>query len=263
MNAEAASIMITSHISAPSVEQHGTDSKGTAMIKVIRSDERYHADRGWLDTRWHFSFDEYYDPANLNWGALRVFNDDIVRPGQGFGSHAHRDMEIVTYVLEGELEHRDSEGHAGVIHAGEVQVMSAGNGIVHSEYNHSKEHPVHFLQLWIIPRTLGLKPRWEQHQFTRAERIERLLPVVSSGDIPKTLKIDQDAAIFISVLRAGQEVIHKSRPGRKGYLFTIAGGLHLNGMSLAAGDQARIADESQLNVKATKDAELILLDLPA
>jgi redox-sensitive bicupin YhaK (pirin superfamily) len=197
MNAEAASIMIRLRISAPSLEKGGTGSKGTTMIKVIRSDERYHADRGWLDTRWHFSFDEYYDPANMNWGPSGCLTTTWFGRGQGFGSHAHRDMEIVTYVLEGELEHGDSEGHTGVIHPGEVQVMSAGTGIVHSEYNHSKEHPVHFLQLWIIPRTLGLRPRWEQHQFTRAERSDRLLPVVSSGDIPKTMKIDQDAAIHL------------------------------------------------------------------
>jgi redox-sensitive bicupin YhaK (pirin superfamily) len=232
------------------------------MINVTRSEERYHADRAWLDTRWHFSFDEYYDPANLNWGALRVFNDDVIRPGQGFGSHPHRDMEIITYVLDGELEHRDSEGHTGVIHPGEVQVMSAGTGIVHSEYNHSKEYPVHLLQLWVLPRTRGLKPRWEQRQFAASERSGRLLPVVSSGDIAGTLKIDQDAAIYVSALRAGQDATHRTKPGRKGYAFVTAGSLSLNGIALGTGDQARMADEPKLDLKATESAELILLDLP-
>lgn len=232
------------------------------MIKVVRSEERHHADRGWLSTRWHFSFADYYDPANMNWGALRVFNDDVVRPGRGFGAHPHRDMEIVTSVLEGELEHRDDQGNTGAIHPGEVQVMSAGTGIVHSEYNHSKERPVHFLQLWITPRTRDLKPRWEQRRFAPAERTGRLLPVVSAGDIPGTLTIDQDAAIYVSGLGAGQEVSHRSRAGRKAYLFVIAGRLTVNGTPLAPGDQARIADEPELTLRAQEDAELILLDLP-
>ncbi len=232
------------------------------MITVIKSDERHHADMGWLSTYWHFSFDDYYDAANMNWGALRVFNDDVIQPGQGFGSHPHRDMEIVTCVLEGELEHRDNQGNRGVIHPGEVQVMSAGTGIVHSEYNHSKDHPVHLLQLWIIPRTKGLPPRWEQRQFVPADRAGKLLPVVSGGQLPETLVIDQGAAIYVSALRAGQEVVHKSRTGRKAYLFVISGSLTVNGTPLAAGDQARIADEPELTLRATGKAELILLDLP-
>jgi redox-sensitive bicupin YhaK (pirin superfamily) len=232
------------------------------MIKVIKSDDRYHADFGWLSTYWHFSFDTYHDPSNMNWGALRVFNDDVIRPGQGFGPHPHRDMEIVTYVLEGELEHRDNQGNTGVIHPGEVQVMSAGSGIVHSEYNHSKERPVHLLQLWIMARTKESKPRWEQRQFSQVERSGTLLPVVSDGKVLATLPIDQDATIHVAALKAGQEVDHKSRPGRKAYIFDIAGELSLNGIPLTAGDQARIADEPELTLKAAEDAELILLDLP-
>ena len=134
------------------------------MIKTIKSEQRHHANFGWLDTHWHFSFGPYYDPSNENWGALRVFNDDIVEPGGGFGTHPHRDMEIITYVLAGELEHKDSTGNKGVIHPGEVQVMSAGSGLQHSEYNHSKATPVHLMQIWIFPRTEGTKPRWEQRQ---------------------------------------------------------------------------------------------------
>jgi redox-sensitive bicupin YhaK (pirin superfamily) len=171
-------------------------------------------------------------------------------------------MEIVTYVLEGELEHRDNQGNTGVIHPGEVQVMSAGTGIIHSEYNHSKDHPVHLLQLWIMPRTKGLKPRWEQRQFTQAERSGTLLPVVSDGKVPGTLHIDQDATISVTALKAGQAVVHKSRPGRKAYVFVIAGELSLNGAPVKAGDQARIADEPELNLKAVEDGEVILLDLP-
>jgi redox-sensitive bicupin YhaK (pirin superfamily) len=233
------------------------------MMQVIRSDERHFADHGWLQTRWHFSFAEYYDPTNLHWGALRVFNDDVVQPGQGFPMHGHRDMEIITCVLEGALEHRDSMGNRGVIHPGEVQVMSAGTGITHSEFNHSKEKPLHLLQLWVLPRTKKLPPRWEQKEFTTAERAGKLLPVVSSGELAGTLAIDQDAAIYLSSLKAGNEVTHRSRAGRKAYLFVIAGSVTLNGETLAAGDQARVADEAELRVRATTDAELILLDLPA
>jgi hypothetical protein len=232
------------------------------MIKVIKADERHHKDLGWLSTYWHFSFDDYYDPANVHWGPLRVFNDDVIEPGKGFDPHPHRDMEIVTYVLEGELEHRDNQGNTGVVRPGEIQVMSAGTGIVHSEYNHSKERPVHLLQLWIMPRSKGRKPRWEQRQFARAARAGRLLPVVSAGDLPGTLAIDQDATISVSALRAGERVVHRSRAGRRAYLFVISGALDVNGTGLAAGDQARIADEPELVLRAAEDAEVILLDLP-
>jgi hypothetical protein len=232
------------------------------MIKTIKSNERHHANFGWLDTHWHFSFGSYYDPANENWGALWVFNDDVVEPGQGFGTHPHRDMEIITYVLSGELEHQDSAGNKGVIHPGEVQVMSAGSGIQHSEYNHSKKTPVHFMQIWIFPRAEGSKPRWEQHQFAPSERKGKLLPIVSSGNLAGTLKIDQDAQIYVSALPAGSEVKHQSRPHRKAYMFAIEGEIAVNGEKLAGGDQARIADETELRIKAAKDSEIILLDLP-
>jgi redox-sensitive bicupin YhaK (pirin superfamily) len=232
------------------------------MLKVIKSGERYHADTGWLSTYWHFSFAEYHDPANMHWGPLRVFNDDVIQPGKGFGAHPHSDMEIITYVLEGELEHQDNQGNKGVIHPGEVQVMSAGTGIVHSEYNHSADRPVHLLQIWVMPRTRGLKPRWDQRRFAPEERSGKLLPVVSSGNLAGTLAIDQDATVSVSALRAGQEVIHRSVAGRRAYLFVIAGRLRVNGTELARGDQARIADEPELRLAATEDAELILLDLP-
>ena len=232
------------------------------MIQIIRSAERHHENHGWLDTHWHFSFADYHDPKNEQWGALRVFNDDVVEPGQGFGMHPHRDMEIITYVLSGSLEHRDSMGHQGVIRPGELQVMSAGRGVRHSEYNASKKDPVHFLQLWIFPRHHGLEPRWEQRQFDPAERSGRLLPVVSDGAIAGTLKIDQDAAVFITRLAPGEKATHAGKPDRKAYIFVISGEATLNGKHLAVGDQARIANENELTLEATKPAELILLDLP-
>lgn len=233
------------------------------MIRVIPADQRYHADFGWLSTYWHFSFSDYYDPGNVNWGALRVFNDDTVQPGQGFGSHSHRDMEIITVVLEGALEHKDSLGNVGVLRPGEVQVMSAGSGIAHSEYNYSKTDPLHFHQLWILPRRKGSKPRWEQREFPAPPRTGKLLPVVSSGEIAGTLAIDQDAQIYLSRLQGDQQAVHSSRPGRRAYLFVIRGAVELNGERLAQSDQARVADETQLTMRAQGEAEFILLDLPA
>lgn len=233
------------------------------MIQVIPSEERHHENHGWLDTRWHFSFADYYDPQNEQWGALRVFNDDVIEPGQGFGMHPHRDMEIITYVLSGSLEHRDSLGHRGLIAPGEVQVMSAGRGIRHSEFNASKTEPLHLLQLWIFPRHNGLEPRWEQRVFSAQERDGRLLPAVSGGDVPGTLTIDQDASMYLSRLAAGKKTVHQSGPGRKAYAFVISGEVKMNGKKLDAGDQARLADEKEIAIESVKDAELILLDLPA
>jgi redox-sensitive bicupin YhaK (pirin superfamily) len=232
------------------------------MIKVIKSDERFHAEMGWLNTYWHFSFSDYYDPENMNWSKLRVFNDDIIAGGGGFGLHPHRDMEIITYVLDGELAHQDSVGNRGVIRAGEVQVMSAGRGIRHGEMNASPTKPVHLLQIWIEPRTLGGTPRWEQKQFTPQQRARKLLPVVSSGNVPGTLSIDQDAAIYVSALKAGEKLTHESPANRHAYLFVTSGAVSVNNETLSAGDQARIADETKLNLEAQSDAELILLDLP-
>ncbi len=232
------------------------------MINVIPSNARHHADHGWLNTHWHFSFSDYHDPKNMNWGALRVFNDDVVQGGGGFGAHPHRDMEIITYVLEGELEHQDNLGNKGVIRPGEVQVMSAGKGITHAEYNHSQTTPVHFLQLWVMPRTRGSKPRWAQRQFSPKEREGRLRAVVSSGNVPDTMHIDQDAMIYVGTLKPGQEIPQPIAKNRKGYLFVISGALSLNDKKLAAGDQARIEDEENLRLKAEGPSELIYLDLP-
>ena len=238
-------------------------------VQVIRSEDRYHADHGWLDARWHFSFSDYNDPDNVNFGPLRVFNDDLVRAAGGFGMHPHRDMEIVTYVISGRLQHRDHLGNSGLVHPGEVQVMSAGKGIVHSEFNASDDEPLRLLQLWLLPRRRGGEPRWGQRQFTEGQRAGRLLPVVSAHEdaTPNTLKIDQDATIYVTSLKAGESVEHRAAAGRKAYVFVIDGAVTLDGDTpLSAGDQARVTlpedAEARLVLKADRDAELILLDLP-
>jgi len=236
------------------------------MIQHIKSDERYHADHGWLSTWHHFSFNDYVDPHNESFGPLRVFNEDIVQPASGFPPHPHRDMEIVTYVLAGELEHQDNQGNRGRVLPGEVQVMSAGTGIVHAERNPSPATPLHLLQIWIMPRTRGLKPRWEQQRFAPGARQDRLLPVVTPNDGAPAgeskLQIDQDASLFVASLETGRTVVHTSGPGRRSYLFVISGALDLNGMKLDAGDQARVAGEAALTIEARAPSELILIDLP-
>lgn len=232
------------------------------MINIIKSEDRHHVDAGWLDARWHFSFSDYNDPDNVNWGPLRVFNDDVVQPGGGFGMHPHRDMEIITYVLEGELEHRDHLGHREVVRPGDVQVMSAGKGIVHAEMNPSKTNPVHLLQIWVMPRTRGGEPRYEQRQFSAEQRANRLLPVVSSGDVDDTIAINQDATIYVSALKRGERLTHTAKPNRHAYLFVTKGQLAVNGQVVNTGDQLRAKDQTQLTIDANDDAELILLDLP-
>jgi quercetin 2,3-dioxygenase len=234
------------------------------MITIIPSEKRFHADFGWLQTRWHFSFGDYYDPKNVNWSALRVFNDDVIQGGGGFDLHPHKNMEIVTYVLDGALAHQDSVGNRGVIHPGEVQVMSAGKGIFHAEHNASADRPLRLLQLWIEPKHAGNTPRWEQKQYAAEQRVGRLLPVVSSagsGNIPDTLAIDQDASIFVSLLGARESVKH-AVAGTHAYLFVTSGELTVNGQVVNNGDQARIAGEKSLEIKANSNVELILLDLP-
>lgn len=234
------------------------------MIKITKADEHFHHEEDWLSTFWHFSFDFYRDPDRMNFGPLRVFNDDTIQPGKGFGFHPHRDMEIITYVIDGELYHRDDRGNEGVIYAGEVQRMSAGSGIVHSEYNHSREKPLRLLQMWIFADKRGLEPSWEQQKFGRAERADRLLPVVlqEKSSYGKALKIHQDAAIYVSSLGAGRQVEHTFAPGRNAYLFVIEGDVKIGGIVLHTRDAARIEGESNLAIKAESNAELILLDLP-
>jgi quercetin 2,3-dioxygenase len=233
------------------------------MIKIIKSGEHYHNEEDWLSTYWHFSFAHYQDPEKMNFGPLRVFNDDIIQPGTGFGFHPHRDMEIVTYVIDGELEHRDNQGNQGVIHPGEIQRMTAGSGILHSEYNHSKEKPLRLLQMWLFANRRGLAPSWEQRQFGKEERKNKLLPVIvpenASGG--QALHIHQDAAIYVSSLEAGSKVEHKLE-GRKAYVFVIDGKVQLNGNPMQTRDAARIENEDKISIKADRPTELILLDLP-
>ncbi|MFZ0819589.1 MAG: pirin family protein [Candidatus Acidiferrales bacterium] len=247
------------------------------MTQIIRSADRHHLDAGWLSTHWHFSFDDYYDPANISFGPLRVFNDDVIRGGGGFPMHPHKEMEIVTYLIEGELEHRDSMGNIGRISPGEIQRMSAGTGVRHSEYNASDSKPLHLVQLWIIPAVAGLKPSWEQKKYSAEARSGKLLAIAEpenrGGDEAKSaVQIHQDATIYTSLLAPKQSVKHTLAPGRRAYLFVVKGELILqtrNGsgneapIALAAGDQARITDASSLELAGGDSrADFLLLDLP-
>lgn len=231
------------------------------MFQIIRSDERYQMDADWLSARWHFSFDHYYDPKNVTFGPLRVFNDDIIRPGGGFPMHPHREMEIITYVISGELEHRDSKGNRGVLRAGDLQHMSAGTGIRHSEGNPGAE-PLHLCQIWVMPAVQGLDPSYEEIHYEPSERQGRLLPVVTPAGEPGTLKIHQDTTFYVSRLSPGEKVTHPLQPGRRVYLFVIEGDVQVNGHRLSGGDQARVTAENRLEILADATTELILLDLP-
>ena len=249
------------------------------MIQTIRSNDRYHAETEWLKTYWHFSFDHYHDPENMNFGPLRVFNDDVIAPAGGFPLHGHREMEIVTYIIEGALEHKDNMGNTGVIRPGEIQRMSAGTGVRHSEYNASKKDPVHLVQLWIMPTAQHLQPSWEQKSFSLADRSGKLLPIAvpagknanngsSRADFARgTVQIHQDATIYTSLLAPGQSTTHKLAGGRRAYIFVIGGNLKLNGETLGPGDQARVTSEHELQLSAAPGsgaiaADFLLLDLP-
>jgi redox-sensitive bicupin YhaK (pirin superfamily) len=232
------------------------------LIQIIRSEERFRANHGWLDTRHSFSFANYYDPDNLHFGPLRVFNDDIVQPGQGFGRHPHADMEIMTYVIEGTLEHQDSMGNKEVLRAGEVQRITAGTGIYHSEYNHSDKELVHFLQIWFLPNEKGLKPSWDQKSFAKQQQENQLLPIVSGKPHEDALYINQDITVYLSQLEAGKELLHEQDDDRHMYLFVIKGDIKLNdNHSLAEGDTARISELTKLAISTDNGAEFMLMDL--
>lgn len=230
------------------------------MIQIIRSGDRFREDAGWLLTHWHFSFDHYYDPKNMHWGALRVFNEDYIQPETGFPLHPHANMEIVTYVLSGELTHQDSLGNTTRIGAGELQRMTAGKGIVHAELNAHKSETVHLLQMWVTPRERNLTPGYEQRRFTQADRQGRLLCAVSGKPDAAGISIHQDADFYIALLQAGQQVTHETRSDRYAYLFVVDGELTLNGETLRTGDQARITGEQLLTMKAATPTELVLWD---
>jgi hypothetical protein len=232
------------------------------MIAVRHREDRGVADFGWLDSRHTFSFGDYHDPRHMGFGPLRVINEDRVEPGRGFDTHGHRDMEIISYVLEGALEHKDSIGTGSVIRPGDVQVMSAGTGIRHSEFNHSKQEPVHFLQIWVLPDRQGITPRYDQKTFPDAEKRGRLRLVGSPDGRDGSIVIHQDAEIYASLLGGGDKVSHALAAGRKGWVQVIRGTVELNGETLRAGDGAGAKDESALTVAALDDAEILLFDLP-
>lgn len=231
------------------------------MIKVRRAAERGHFDFGWLNTYHTFSFGEYYDPRHTGFRSLRVINEDRVRPGHGFPVHAHRDMEIISYVLEGALAHKDSLGTGSVIRPGEVQRMSAGTGIRHSEFNHSKDEPVHFLQIWLLPERQGVAPGYEQKAFARSELRGRLRLLASRDGGDGSVTIHQDAKLYAALLAPGESVTHELAPGRHAWLQVARGAVELNGASLGQSDGAAIRDESALTVKGVRDAEVLLFDL--
>ncbi len=232
------------------------------MINIRHARDRGHLNHGWLDTFHTFSFADYYDATQMGFRALRVINEDRVAPGMGFGMHAHRDMEIVTYVLSGALEHKDNLGHGEVLRPGELQRMSAGTGIRHSEFNPSKTDPVHLYQIWLLPRASGLAPSYEQKAFAEEERKNRLRLVASPGGDDGSLTIQQDARLYLATLDAGAQVAHELAPGRHAWLQVLRGRIQLNGGQLATSDGAAIGDESSLAIEATEPAEVLLFDLP-
>ena len=233
------------------------------MIQVRKSEERGHANHGWLDSHHTFSFADYYDPKFIGFRSLRVINEDRVAPGQGFGTHGHRDMEILSYVISGKLAHRDSMGHEETLGPNEIQRMSAGSGIRHSEYNGSATEPAHFFQIWIEPRTTGDKPSYEQFAFDAAEKQGkfRLLASPEGGNAIAT--INQDARVSVAELKAGEEVAYPLPATRHGWLHVIRGGAAVNGAELKGGDAAIITGEAGLKIKAAGDSstEVLLFDL--
>jgi len=231
-------------------------------MQVIKAKDRFHLEGDWLSAYWLFSFDRYHDPNNMQFGSLRVFNHDTIAGGGGFPTHSHREMEIVTYVLEGTLQHKDSTGGRGSIRPGEVQRMSAGTGVAHSEFNDSETDPVRLLQMWVLPERAGLTPSYEQKQFSTEERTGVLFPIASGQDAPGTVKIHQDTTFYVSHLRAGDRVSHGLKMGRRGFLYLIEGEVAVNGENLGAGDQARITDVSKIEMTGMSESEIILIDLP-
>jgi redox-sensitive bicupin YhaK (pirin superfamily) len=231
------------------------------MINIRRSNERGGGDYGWLNTRHSFSFDQYYDPRFTNFRSLRVINEDWVAPGQGFPLHPHRDMEIITYVLEGGLQHNDSMGNGSIIRPGDGQRMSAGTGVRHSEANPSQTDPVHLLQIWIMPDRQGHTPGYEQKAFPEAEKRGKLRIIASPDGENGSVTIHQDARLYVSLLSPGQEVKHELRKGRFAWLQVAKGAVELNGKPLEQGDGAAVESDRILTIKGTTEAEVLLFDL--
>jgi redox-sensitive bicupin YhaK (pirin superfamily) len=231
------------------------------MITVRKSCERGFADHGWLKSFHSFSFADYYHPEHMGVGNLRVINEDRIAPGTGFGTHGHRDMEIVSYVLSGALGHKDSMGNGASIVPGDVQRMSAGRGIQHSEFNHAANDTTHFLQIWIVPNEHGIEPGYEQKHFDDAQKRGRLRLVASADAREGSVKLHADASIYAGLLDGDEAVEQPLDPKRETYVQVVRGSVELNGRSLSAGDAARISDEARLSLKHGRDAEVIVFDL--
>ena len=232
------------------------------MLQIRKSEDRGPAEHGWLSSRHSFSFADYRDPAHMGFGPLRVINEDRVQPGQGFGTHGHQDMEIISYVLDGALEHKDSLGTGSVIHYGDVQRMSAGSGVRHSEFNHSKDEPVHFLQIWIMPDKQGIAPSYEEKHFTPESKRGNLRLIASDDGREGSVLVHQDVAVFASIVDGDDRLSHELAPGRIAYLHVIRGELSVNGMALRGGDALKISDENEMLIDNARDAEFLLFDLP-
>jgi len=248
----------------PSGRPHDYDvgnARGRPLITVRRAADRGRTDWGWLDSRHSFSFGEYHDPRHMGFRSLRVINDDRVEAGAGFGTHGHSDMEILSYVLEGALQHQDSTGGGGVIRPGEIQFMRAGTGVTHSEYNASKTEPVHFLQIWVMPDRRGLEPRYDQKPFDSEAAADRLVLLAAPDGRDGSIAVHQDLALWVTRLGEGKERVHALSPGRHAWVHVARGSLNLNGHSLEAGDGAALSSEPGVELEGRGDAEVLLFDL--
>jgi hypothetical protein len=231
------------------------------MITIRKAEERGHVDHGWLDTYHTFSFDQYHDPRHMSFGSLRVINEDRVAPGHGFPTHSHRDMEIITYILEGGLAHRDSMGNGSIIKPGEVQRMTAGRGVAHSEANPSSSEPLHLLQIWIMPNARGLEPGYEQKMFPDDSKQGKLALIASQGGRNGSVTIHQDADVYASQLNAGERVTHSTGEDRKVWVQVARGSVRLNDVDLKQGDGAALTDETKLEIEGREPAEVLLFDM--
>jgi redox-sensitive bicupin YhaK (pirin superfamily) len=231
------------------------------MITLRKSNERGHQDHGWLNSFHSFSFADYYDPKHMGFRALRVINEDYVAAGEGFPTHPHRDMEIITYILSGELAHKDSMGTGSVILPGDVQKMSAGSGVRHSEFNHSKSTPVHLLQIWIVPDKEGIKPSYEQKNFPRAEKLNCLKLVASPDAREGSVSIQQDAELYVSILEKGKFITHELSKSRYAWIQVARGEIEINGKSLSQGDAAAVSEETKITISGREESEFLLFNL--
>lgn len=231
------------------------------MITIRPAEQRGHADHGWLDSHHTFSFADYYDPDHMGFRSLRVINDDRVQSGKGFGTHPHRDMEIISYVIEGALSHRDSMGTGSVIKPGDVQRMSAGSGVTHSEFNDSQTEPVHFLQIWLLPAERGISPSYEQKAFSREEKLGRLRLVASPDGRDGSVLIHTDAAVYAGIFEAGQASELPLAKGRHAWVHVVQGSVRVNGRDLKEGDGAAFSDEPAVRVEGVNQGEVLVFDL--